>query len=390
MLPASPDLLERIVAVSELDATKSGDARGVRLTASQGVTWSWSDAKALLNYRRGNFAATRHERFLADNSPGLATCWLIEAMGTWQRKDYWGAMVTWTKGYALIQAGARRGLAPLTVRAEIFPGVSDPDYLHAPWYDWAVAELLLREWNEMIREAEQSVSRRQSRAPTLPELAVARAAGEWHALRGEWSEALRCAQYCVQTNQQDTVDHATTDYVNAAIASLELGDEKTYLRLREEMATRFKNTYEMAPWRTLEVGLVRPIDTQVSGIFENLAAGLARWSRKETNDDRGLMLVSLHSYRKGDYTNAVALARQSLARVPDGARLPRAELSSILALSLNQQGDRSAALAELDRADSVMQTGFNLDYDVWHWRHWILVRHLLKEARGSIPQSPSP
>src|SRR4030095_14509130 len=222
-------------------------------------------------------------------------------------------MVTWTKGYALIQAGARKGLAPLAVRAEIFPGVSDPDYLHAPWYDWAVAELLLREWNEMIGEAEQSVSRTQNRAPTLPELAVARAAGEWHALRGEWSEALRCAQYCVQTNQQDTVDHATTDYVNAAIASLELGDEKTYLRLREEMATRFKNTYEMAPWRTLEAGLVRPIDSRVSGIFENLADGLARWSRKETNDDRGLMLVSLHSYRKGDYTNAVELARQSLA-----------------------------------------------------------------------------
>ena len=226
-------------------------------------------------------------------------------MGTWRRKDYWGAMVTWTKGYALVQAGATKGLVPLTVRAEIFPGVSEPDYLHGPWYDWAVADLLLREWDEMIGEAEQSVSRTQSHAPSLPELAIVRAAGEWHALRGQWSEALRCAQYCTQTNQQDSLDHATTDYVNAAIACLELGDEKTYLRLREEMATRFKDAYEMAPWRTLEVGLVRPIDDRVAATFENLAAGLARWSRKETNDDWGLMLVSLHSYRKGDYTNAV-------------------------------------------------------------------------------------
>jgi hypothetical protein len=388
LLPAEPELLERVVAVSEPDTVRSGSARGVRLTASEGVAWSWSDAKALFNYRRGNFAATRHERFLADNSPRLATCLMIEAMGTWRRKDYWGAMVTWTKGYALVQAGARKGLVPLTIRAEIFPGVSETDYLHAPWYDWAVADLLLREWDEMIGDAEQSVNRTQSHAPTLPELAIVRAAGEWHALRGRWSEALRCAQYCTQTNQQDSLDHATTDYVNAAIACLELGDEKTYLHLREEMTTRFKTAYEMAPWRTLEVGLLRPIDNRVSGIFESHAAGLARWSRKETNDERGLMLVSLHAYRKGDYTNAVDLARQSLSRVRDGARLPKAELAIISALAMNQLGNRSAAASELDRAESVLQTGFNLDYDVWHWRHWILARLLLQEARGLIPQAP--
>jgi hypothetical protein len=50
-----------------------------------------------------------------------------------------------------------------------------------------------------------------------------------------------CAQYCRQSNQQDSLDHATTDYVNAAIVALQLGDEKTYAELREEMATRFKD-----------------------------------------------------------------------------------------------------------------------------------------------------
>jgi ATP/maltotriose-dependent transcriptional regulator MalT len=135
------------------------------------------------------------------------------------------------------------------------------------------------------------------------------------------------------------------------------------------------------------VGLVRPIDDRVSGTFENFAAGLARWSRKDTNDHSALMLLSLHSYRKGDYTSAVDLARQSLARVRDGARVPIAECSIILALCLNQQGNRSAALSELDRAESVLRTGFNLDYDVWHWRHWILVRLLLQEARGLIPHA---
>lgn len=388
LLPPEPDLLERLVAMSDPDTVRNGSARGVRLTASQGVAWSWSDAKALFNYRSGNDASTRHERFLADNTPRLATCLIIEAMGTWRLKDYWGAMVTWTRGYALVQAGARQGLVTLTDRPEIFPGVSESDFLQAPWYDWAVADLLLHEWDEMIREAEQSVSRTQSDARGLDGLAIVRAASQWHALRGEWSEALRCAQYCIQSNHQDTIDHATMDYVNAAIASLELGDEKTYLRVREEMATRFKDTGEVAPWRALEVGLLRPIDDSVEAPFEKFATGLARWSRNEKNDYWGLMLVSLHSYRKGDYAGAMDVTRQSLARLRDGTRLPAAELSIIQALCLNQQENRSAALSELDRAESAIRTGFDLDYDVWHWSHWILVRLLLQEARAAIPQSP--
>jgi hypothetical protein len=138
----------------------------------------------------------------------------------------------------------------------------------------------------------------------------------------------------------------------------------------------------------LEVGLLRPIDNRVAATFKDFAAGLAHWSRKETNDYWGLMLVSLHAYRLGDYDGAIDLARQSLARLRDGTRLPNAELGIIVALSLARQGNRSAALSELDQAESVIRTGLDLDYDVWHWRHWIIVRLLLQEARSSIPQAP--
>jgi serine/threonine protein kinase len=386
LLSAPPDLLERIAAVSEPEPVRSGYVRGVRLTTGKGGAWSRSDAKALLNYRSGNFAAIRHERFLADNTARLATCWLIEAMGTWQRKDHWGAMVTWTKGFALVQAGAGKGPVPLTVRTEIFPGVSDPDYLDAPWYDWAVADLLLREWDQMIGEAERSVIRTQSQAPTLQELAIVRAASEWHALRGEWREALRGAHYCTQNSQQDSLDHATMDYLNAAIASLKTGDEKAYLRLREQMATRFKDAGKVAPERILEVGLLRPLDDRVGAVFENMSADMLRRSRKENDDDWGLMFLALHSYRRGDYANAMDFAGKGLTLVRDGAQVPHAGLSIVLALCLNQQGNRSAALSELDRAERVVRTSFNLDYDVWHWRRWILVRLLIEEARALIPQ----
>ena len=161
-------------------------------------------------------------------------------------------------------------------------------------------------------------------APSLAEVAIVRAAGECHALRSEWSDALRCAQYCLKSNQQDSLDHATMDYVNAAIASLELGDEKTYLRLREEMTTRYKDAGRGRSMADLEVGLLRPIDDRVAATFKAFAAGLAHWSRKETNDYWGLMLVSLHSYRLGDYDSAMDLARRALpaSAMAPGCRMP--------------------------------------------------------------------
>jgi tetratricopeptide (TPR) repeat protein len=387
LLPAPPDLLERLSAALGPDTVRLGTTSGLRPAAGPSV--AWSDTRVLLLYRRGDLADARREKFVAGNPPNLATFWLVQAMTAWRLKDYWGAMApAWTRAFALIQAGARQGLVRLPAKSEIFPGMSDPVYLQAPWYDWAVADLLLREWDEMIGEAEQSVRKTQSRTPSREELAIIRAAGEWRALRGEWAQALTCAQYCRESNQQDTLDHATMDYVNVAIACLELGDEQTYLRLREEMATRFKDALEVAPWRTLEVGLLRPLDDRVAATFEHLASGLARWSQENTNDYWGQMLLSLHSYRKGDYTTAMDLARQSLARLRDGVRLPQAELGIISSLSLYQLGNRSAAAAELDRAESVIQAGFNLDYDIWHWRHWVQVRLLLREARGLIPQAP--
>jgi serine/threonine protein kinase len=388
LLPTPPDLVQRLATLSDAGMVLNPSPPGPRRFGVHSV--AWSDVSVLFEYRRGDFAAAQLAKFLADNPPRLTTFWLVQAMATWRVKDYWGAMVTWTRAYGLLQAGARQGLVNLPLKSEIFPGISEPDYLEGAWYDWAVADLLLREWDETIAEEEQSVSRMQGRAPSLEELAIVRAAGECHALRGEWAQALTCAQYCRHSNQQDSLDHATMDYMNAAIACLELGDETTYLHLREEMATRFKDADEVAPMRTLEVGLLRPIDERVAASLDNLAAGLTAWSRNEINDYWGLMLLSLHAYRHSDYAGAVELARQSLARLTDGAPLPNAELGIIRALSLNQLGNRTEALSELHRAEGLVRTGFNIDYDVWRWRHWILVRFLLQEARGLIPQAPDP
>src|SRR4029453_2382261 len=130
-----------LVAALEVDTTSNASAAGIRPTGRHRVTSS--DALALLEYRRGAFSSIPLHKFPMEIPPRFATITLIQAMALWQsKKDYWGAMIVWTKAYSLVEASARQGLVTLTVRSEIFPGISEPDYLQASWFDWAVAGFL--------------------------------------------------------------------------------------------------------------------------------------------------------------------------------------------------------------------------------------------------------
>jgi len=389
LLPAESNLLQWLAAASEVKTTTNGSVAEIRPTVRQGI--AWSDAKVLLEYRRGDLVETTRARFLADSAPRLATFSVIQTMAAWQLKDYWGAMITWTKGYALVQAGARQGQVTLTAKTEIFPDISEPHYLQAPWYDWAVADLLLRECDGMIGEAEQSVSRMPARTPSLELVAILRAAGERHALRGEWSDALRCANLCLESNQGDSLDHATMDYLNAAIACLALGDQNAYLRLRQEMNSRFKDPDEKTAERMLKVNVMRPFDDQTAVRMETLAAQLRRAllkqpTRNQTEYSQGL---ALYEYRRGNYLEAVDSARRSVANVPAVAQ-PNAMERVISAMSLQQNRNRSAAQLELERAKNLIETGFDLEFDMWHWRDWVIARLLLREAESLIQQTPLP
>jgi hypothetical protein len=387
LLPADSNLLQWLAAASEAGATRNAGAAGILPTGRHGP--AWSDAKVLFEYRCGDFADATHEKCPADNPPGLATFSLIQAMGGWQLKDYWGAMMSWTRGYTLVQAGARQGLVALTARAEIFPGISEPDCLKAAWYDWAVAGLVMREWDEMIGEAERSVSRPPGGAPSLEQVALIRAVGQWHALRGEWGDALRCSRSCLQSNQGDSLDHATMDYEDAAIACLQLGDRNGYLRLCEEMASRFKDPDERTAERALIVGLMQSLDDRTAARLEPFAALLARTLANGNETPSYPILLGLLEYRRGHYTEAMEWVHRSLPKVPNVA-LPNAMDRVILAMSLHQLGNRSAAHLELERAKNLIETGFDLEFDMWHWRDWVLVRLLLREANALMPQAPLP
>ena len=131
----------------------------------------------------------------------------------------------------------------------------------------------------------------------------------------------------------------------------------------------------------------------VGGQADDLAgfAAGADLDRLESMHRRKTGALIRASLRLGALTaGADPAAESALDRYGDQAVLylyerpyekPEAEEREWLALM-------AEAAAELDRAESVIQAGFNLDYDIWHWRHWVQVRLLLREARGLIPQAP--
>jgi hypothetical protein len=177
------------------------------------------------------------------------------------------------------------------------------------------------------------------------------------------------------------------DYLNAALAFLQLGDETSYMHLREEMAVRFKNADDWIAERILVVGLMRSLDDRTTAHLQPWASLLDRTVASGNEPPSYLPLLGLLDYRGGDYAKAMEWARRSVSKFSNVAQ-PHAMARIILAMSLHQLGDLSAAHLELDQAKHLAETGFDLEFDMWWWRSWVLVRLLLLEADRLLPPTP--
>ena len=397
LLPAKPTLVQSLVAGPEEIAKVSPRGDDAQATPRHGV--QWSDAMAFLEYRRANFADTIHQKYLVDNPPGFSTVSFIKAMACWRLRDYWGATVDWIEGYELMLARSKQKHAALGATSEAFPGMAEPDSLEGAWYDWVIADLLMREWDGMLSEVEQSVDSMQRRAQSPENAALFRALGEWHAIRREWGQARQRFDSCLRCDQKDTWDHATMDYYDDSITCLELGNESAYLRLREEAAERFKDMDNTSnAERILKISLLRPTAGNAIATlrpFADVLAGKLRnlgESEKQTDPYIAWysMLLGLFEYRRGNYAGAMDWAHQSLETATGIVALPNATDRVILAMSLYQLGNQTAARLELEQAKTLLQNGFDLEFDMWHWRDWVFVRILLEEASLLMPEESSP
>jgi hypothetical protein len=393
MLPSDPNLLQLFVLGAELVEKRFPNAKELRPNPRHMA--QWSEALALLEYRQGHFMEAIgwcYRQGIEDSANArTATTSLIKAMSGWRLAGYPEAAANWNQAYELIHAKSQEGLDVGSASSTLFPGT--PDDLEGSWYDWVIADLLLRECDELFAQSERTLDS-MSKSNSVSKdtvVALARALGEWHAVRGEWEQARN-------RFSQLSEGGVARDYFLSAITALKLGDESGFFRIRDQAITRFNGTTEA--WgdeNVMQAGLLRPLDNTSAAALEPFAQFLERAVASAGPLKEGtfvpaswdLALLGLFECRRGNYAKALDCCQRSLVTCTYMA-MPAATDRVIRAMCFSKLGDNASACSELDGAKSLVQSGLNFGYDRWNWPAWVFARLLLQEADGLIPQAPPP
>jgi len=394
LLPADPRILQLFNLGAQPAEKSFADVEWIRPNLPHWV--QWSEALALLNYRRGDFSnaigwCERCQGYPFYDAPRLCTTSLIKAMSEWRMSQYPYAVADWTEAWELIQARSQQGLNLEKNTPALFPGTRQD--LDGSWCDWVIADILMAECDQLFAHSDQSLD--LTSRSTDDTVLLARALGEWHAARCEWAPARTHFEFVRQSQQQDEV-RASDDYYQEALALLELGDEASFVRLRDRALNRFRGTTNLATAEyVLKAVLLRPPGTATS-YLDPFAQDLARAvisgqpiKGPYSPASWDLMLLGLLEYRQGNFAKALDLCRESLgACVYDP--LPSVTDGFIMAMSFHKLGDDASARLAFNRANSLVQSGILWESDKWNWREWAFARLLLQEANGLIPSLPAP
>jgi len=392
VLPPDPNMLHSFVLGAELVEKRFPTAKELRPNPRHMV--QWSEALALLEYRQGRFheAISWCYRYGLDSpNARTATTSLLKAMAGWRLAGYQEAAANWIQAYELIHAKSQEGLDIGSARSTLFPGTTED--LEGSWCDWAVADLLMRECDEMFAQSQRSLdSMSQSDSVSKDTVvALARALGEWHAIRDEWEQARNCFSQLLD-------EGGARDYFLSAIVALKVGDESGFFRVRDRAIGRFKGTTEEWAYENVtQAGLLGPLDNASSAALEPFAQFLERAVASAEPLKEGtfvpaswdLALLGLFECRRGNCAKALDCCQRSLVTCTYMA-MPAATDRVIRAMCFAKLGDEASARSELDGAKSLVQNGLNIGYDRWNWPAWVFVRLLLQEADSMIPQARLP
>jgi len=404
LLPPDPNMLHLFAHGAELVEKRFPTAKEMRPFPPYAA--QWSEGISLVKYRQGHFSealawGNRSRSSQWGDTARRSTASLIIAMSSWRMGGYQAGLVDWTEAYELIQSKSQQGLDIGSARSALFPGPPAPDDLEGSWYDWVIADLLLRECDELIAQSDHSLDSMSTSSDVSKDTAVslARALGEWHAIRGEWEQAHNRFEYVHRLSQLHEGGQAV-DYLHTALASLELGDESGFSRLRDETLHRFNGTTDPSSAEyVMKVSLLRPVTDTSAAALEPFVQVLLQHAMASAGPNQegvqppssvwNAMLLGLYEYRRGNYAKAVDLCRRSLETCTYVAN-PTMQDHVILAMSFHKLGDDAGARSELDEARVLVQRGLNKGFDSWHWREWAFARLLLQEAEGFIPQASLP
>ena len=105
---------------------------------------------------------------------------------------------------------------------------------------------------------------------------------------------------------------------------------------------------------------------------------------------RLLIRLALFEFRRGNYTNAIEQRSPHRRQRLRAWHCPmRNDSRNLGAMSLHHLGNHSAVPLGVGlQAKNLTETGFDLEFDMWHWRDWILLHFLLQEADSLTHANP--
>jgi serine/threonine protein kinase len=249
-----------------------------------------------------------------------------------------------------------------------------------------------------LEEADQLANQVTAIKPSLEAESVLRALGQWHALKGQWTQAEARFNLLLEVDQKDNSWAITDDLLMAGPIQIEHGDIQGYERFRRAAIARFRDTSDpVLAERTLKISLLTPADDELMKPLQRLdeisAESMLKPGKEPIMEAWRCVSLAIMAYREGDSLAARDWCQRCLAYTDrNPARIATARI--IQAMASYQSGDAEAARSELVEGRDLTGAQFAAGLEegtglVGFWYDWLFARILLREAEALIEQ-PSP
>ena len=245
---------------------------------------------------------------------------------------------------------------------------------------------------EKLEEADAMVDKVADIQPSLEAESVLRTLGQWHALKGQWSQAAQRFNLLLTADQKDNSWAITDDLLMAVPMLIERGDFKGYENFRLAAIARYTGTTNpVFAERTLKISLLSSGDAQLMKSLEPLSE-IATGSMQGPADTNDWMAawrcisVGIMAYRQGYTPTAIAWSeRCQLCGDQNPARMATAHI--IEAMACYQLNEIERARSELEAGRTLVEAGFAGGLQLGNgatgfWFDWLFARILLREAEA--------
>jgi hypothetical protein len=247
-----------------------------------------------------------------------------------------------------------------------------------------------------MEEADRLVSDISSIKPSLEAESIFRALGQWHALKGQWTESAERFRLVLAADQRDNAWAITEDLLKAGPIQIERGDMEGYEHFRRAAIARYIGTTDpVFAERTLKISLLSPADADLMKSLVKLsdvsASSMEKTAQDPIMEAWRCVSIGLMAYREGSWSASQGWCQRCLSYTENNpSRIATAHI--IQAMACFRLGERKLAHSELLEGRELITAEFKKGLNEGNggegfWYDWLFARILLREAEMLIEHS---